>query len=475
MNSMRGRLALTLAMGLLTIFVLSGALLYAYLYTVLWKGFDNAVLEKAKAFALTTEFQDNNIIEFEFIESDLPEYRPHRKAEYFQVWRPDGTVVVRSPSLGNDNLPAPLPNASYPAFSNLQLPDGRKGRAVTLGFYPRPGNDLVPVGEPASGKLIVSLAMSRGIVDRTLGKIRKGLLITCLAFFAGTLPLILWSVRAGLRSLDVIGEQVRGVDAENLAFRFHPGDMPRELAPICERLNDLLERLNEAFNRERRFTANAAHELRTPIAELKTLAEVGLGEARRGALGMEEYFLDAVEVAKHLEHLTETLLAMARCEAGIQMLQWQWVEVSRVLQELWTPLLERMGTRTLKTSATLAGDVLVQTDAALFRALLTNLLENALAYTPDEGEIHLSLSRQDSTFFLTVANTSDYLNPDDVNHLFEPFWRKAATSREGGAHCGVGLSLVAAYAKVLGISLHAQLTPSSFLEITLSGSLEKNE
>ncbi len=473
MTSIRGRLLVNLSLVFLVLYALSGVLLYAYLNHVLWKGFDAALLEKAETFARTTEAHDNDVLEFEFLESDLPEYWPQRRAEYFQVWRTDGTVVARSPSLGSNNLPVPSLDAAYPAFSRLTLPDGRKGGAVTLDFHPRPGTEILTAKKAETERLYVVLAISSDIVDKTLAKIRTGLLITCLAFIAGSLPSVWWSIWDGLRALDLVGQQVQGVNADNLTFRFGAEGLPVELAPVCERLNDLLGRLDDAFKRERRFTANAAHELRTPIAELRTLAEVGLGEAQDSAPSMKEYFVDALGVAKQLEHLIETLLLMARCDAGMQVVDWQWTDIAAQLRESWEQLCAHPDGHAVAAAAIIPAHAMIQTDPTLFRALVANLLDNALAYTPGGGAIHLTLVLDSTKFRLTIANTSSELKAADVCHIFEPFWRKTNPQKQEETHCGMGLSLVATYAKLLGLVLHAGLVSPSTLEINVSGTLER--
>src|ERR1700683_4484395 len=139
------------------------------------------------------------------------------------------------------------------------------------------------------------------------------------------------AVRRGLRPLRQLGTEADGIDAGSLDHRFSREELPRELVPIAQQFNSLLERIDEAFVRERRFTSDAAHELRTPIAELRRLAEVALKWPDRSEA--ERNYRDVWEVAEHMESLVATLLAIARCRAGTAAVSLQPVDLTGVVKE----------------------------------------------------------------------------------------------------------------------------------------------
>jgi two-component system sensor histidine kinase QseC len=460
MNSIRIRLLWGVGVCLLFVFAVSGLFLYVYLHRELEASFDSALLERADIFAKTTEQHEDGSLEFEFLEADLFEYWPQVGTDYYQVWRSDGETVGRSPSLRGGDLPVALPLRVSPTFKDIDLPDGRKGKLVFLNFYPH-----TPRGR-AMNQYTMAIGTSRTELDKAQSRVLKGLFLTGLALVLGAFPAVWWSVKRALLSLDELGEMTNTVKADNLSFRFPVDESPHELLSISNRLNDLLERLEAAFNRERRFTADAAHELRTPIAELRTLAEVGLEEAGATAPNMKEYFEDAIDIARHLEFLVSTLLTLTRCEAGIQKTDFAETNLADVTRDVWTDYQSSAEAKNIAVKCDYDPESLFMTDEGLFRAMLANIFSNAVSYTSIGGEIRISIKRDHCDVILSVINSCFELSQEDIPHIFEPFWRKEQ-ERSNTQHCGVGLSMVAAYARLLGVTINACILSKGLFQIAL--------
>lgn len=251
--------------------------------------------------------------------------------------------------------------------------------------------------------------------------------------------------------------------------------MPRELEPVCGCLNGLLERLERAFARERRLTADAAHELRTPIAELRTLAEVGLAEAKTGCPEMTGYFEDALGVTRRLESLVTALLYLARCEAGAQKAEMRPVDIAELTRELWR-VLSPITHTSYEVQLDVPEQAFVTADPELLKTILSNLLSNALAYTPSGGKIQVSIHRTGNlgdtipmvspkfSWMVSIANTSHELLAADIEHVFEPFWQKHADRGDTG-HCGLGLALVAACARLMAIPIRTEIAANTLFVI----------
>ena len=232
--------------------------------------------------------------------------------------------------------------------------------------------------------------------------------------------------------------------------------MPAELRPIAERLNDLLARLDEAFQRERRVTADIAHELRTPIAELRALAEVGLKWPEEAA------FQDAFQIAQRMETLVTGLLALARHESGKQPVGREPVALANLVDKVWQPIAERARGRQLDVAIEVTGDW--QTDPILLRLIVGNLLANAVEYAPNRGKIRVV--GNDS--LLEISNSTDDLTREDLPHLFERFWRKDVSRTDAG-HSGLGLTLARAATAALGLELTAEMPEAGMLRLSLRG------
>lgn len=334
--------------------------------------------------------------------------------------------------------------------------------------YIRPGQRFISMTTPLmlEGRKLGSIntKLSLAYVDRQLNTIRSGLLLMGALVPAGALVLVLGAIQRGLRPLNRLGVEVTRIESSHLSHRFSLAGVPFELQPIIARLNELLERLEAAFQRERSFTANVAHELRTPIATLKTLAEVGLQEAAQGLRDApsRRFYQDTLATARQMEHLVESLLGLVRCEAGQQEVTIRPVELTSLIERAWEAFQAEARERQMDCQFSLIEKASVETDSTLLEAIVRNVLANAVAYTKTKGSIRCTLEHETRGFVLSLTNTCTALAEKDLNNLFEPFWRKDE-ARADSSHCGLGLSLVSAYAKLLDIAIRVELpTPELF-------------
>ena len=281
MYSIRRRLMLVLAVGFAALILGAAAYAEHRLRGHATGEFDSALLARARALVAVTD-QEDGVIEFDYKPELMPEFERKDDPDYFQLWLDDGTVRFRSRWLKKDDLPCRMSLAIEPFIHDVKLPDGRAGRVVELAFIPRdaaapvPPSTAIATIAPAPGErgLILVVALGRANLDGVLAQIRLGMIGVGGLIVALGVLLVWRALVVGFRPIEEIAAQVRALDAETLDSRVALRTTPRELAPIVQQLNALLERLAASFARERRFTGNVAHELRTPIAELRSLAEV---------------------------------------------------------------------------------------------------------------------------------------------------------------------------------------------------------
>lgn len=453
MSSLRNRLLLWLSISFIIMFLLAGLVLFAYVQRELALHFDAVLLERATILARTTEQEADGGLYFEFLEAELAQHYAEDSDEYYEVWTRQGVTVGRSPSLEERDLPVSLPLAQDPLFQSITLPDGRPGRLVALSFLPH--EEEVPVLDT----YIMALAIPRTELDAILARVLQGLFFAGLALLLSLFPGIWLNINRALESLDLLGRQTSAIKADDLSFRFPVADIPRELQPISLRLNDLLQRLQGAFERERRFTADAAHELRTPIAELKTLAEVGLAETDSEFEELQPYFEDALAIARHMESLVTLLLTLSRCQSGQQVLEKiQCTSLARILEEQWQRYAARAEARQLQTHLDWRVDFSMETDPGLLSAVFDNLFSNAVDYASGGGALWVETMYHQEGYQLRIANTVSALEESDLPRFFEPFWRKTQTF-SAEPHAGLGLALVDAYVRLLGLDMTLSLEP----------------
>lgn len=241
--------------------------------------------------------------------------------------------------------------------------------------------------------------------------------------------------------------------------------MPSELAPISNRLNELLARLQHAFEHEREFSSDLAHELRTPIAELRSLAELGLQwPESRG----DQANADALAIADQMENVVNQLLALRRSETRQLPLKRESVAIAPLIEAIWQPLAEKAKEKHCQVSRTIPDDMEVQSDPVVLRSVFTNLINNAVEYSPDGGTVRIEAGAAAGWFTVRVASTVQDLQAADLPKLFERFCRKDP-SRSNQKHSGLGLSLACSFARVIGCELNAGFEDQNTLLMTISG------
>ena len=242
---------------------------------------------------------------------------------------------------------------------------------------------------------------------------------------------------------------------------------------MSEAWNDLLARLERAVGRIHQFTADASHELRTPVALIRSTAELMLRRERTP----DEYrraLEDIEREAERMTGLTASLLELAREDAGGQAIPLRSIDLNAVVQqvvELSEPL---AGERGIEIRASLTtGPAMASANDAGIRRLLLILIDNALKYTPASGVVSVSTSEGGRGIVLAVEDSGSGIDPEALPHIFERFYRashfyKDSESRNGGG-AGLGLSIAQTIARAHGSTVEVRSSPGagSRFEITL--------
>jgi len=468
-GSIQRALIVRLLGALLAVLIGTSVGLFFLVRQVLERQFDDALVSKARLLSAFVKRDEEGRLEMELEEAQMPEFERARGAEYFAV-RDGGSMLFASPSLAGRALPAASDRSAGAVSSRDDvLPDGRRGRIVWLPFVPYSEEGGSPSRVAGAGTtsrpLIMQIARERESLDARLRDLSAAVGLMALVLLIAIPVVVARVIPRNLRPLDDLARRAATIDAQSLDLRFPAEGLPSELAAITARLNELLERLSASFQRERRFTADVAHELRTPIAELRALAEVALagpGEPNRETVVLQ----DARDIALQMERLVTSLLALSRFQSGHQPVKRELVEVAAAISRVWSPLEGIARQRRLRIDLGDGVTGQVAADPALFDSVLRNLLENATTYTPEGGRVAISTAREGDTTTITVANTSGDLDETDRPHLFEPFWRKDA-ARTDGFHSGLGLALVASMVRLMGGVVSAYLTPDGWVRFVV--------
>jgi two-component system sensor histidine kinase QseC len=490
MYSIRGRLTLLLLVGLGLLLLVLGGLLDMVVRAQLLGEFDRALLAKAKS--LMTLTKDYGVqVELDFADEMMPEFGTVTdRPEYFAIWLPSGVLLEKSHSLGAHDLPRRPTLIKEPQFRDLVLPNGLAGRLVEVAFVPQVEDDdmeqdrqsdaaaeaddeadeddmvgLDPTQYPDRAAVLL-VARDRQALDALLRTLRLALALVVGGLLAVMVGLVRVALRIGLRPLDDMRQQVANLDVHSLTVGVQVHTQTSELAPVVAQLNALLHRLDAAFVRERQFSSDVAHELRTPLAELRTLTEVGK-RWPDDTDAVTQYFGDAHAISLHMERIVVSLLTLARCDSGTQQIAWQPSNVCELVDASWSSVAHLAREKALTFQCRIPPTCCVISDQDMLRTMLSNLLSNAVTYSPPQRMIHCVATPDGEMVRLTIRNPTEDLTPDDVPHVFERFWRKDP-ARTTGDHSGLGLAIVQALAALLHIGVEAALDAERNFVITLS-------
>jgi two-component system sensor histidine kinase QseC len=380
---------------------------------------------------------------------------------YFQVWDEYLLFSDRSPSLAEMDLPRPDAFSTQPKIWNVTLSTGEETRAIARQFALNSG---LPGDALASSVVNIVVARNRTALTRSLNR-----LLAATVFAGGLMvPVSFLLVHIvlgwGLRPLRALTEHVASRSVDSLHERFPTAHLPGELVPVAERLNELMERMEAGIERERRLNADLAHELKTPVAELRAMAEVAMTWPDR-LTGREA--AEVLGVAKQMQWIIENMLLLARWDRDAERPPFARVLVDDMLNKCWPACSGRAGEKGLRVVRDLPPDLALETNPELLQVVLNNLLSNAVEYCPEGGDLRIQGLSMDGRFRLTVANTVRHLREEDIEHIFERFWRHN-TTRKGEGHAGLGLSVARSCAGVLGLRLSAELDePAGLVRFSL--------
>jgi signal transduction histidine kinase len=341
-----------------------------------------------------------------------------------------------------------------PQGQGQQAPATFLARCRSEQFSPHPNDRLL-----AKCSAYFQLQGARHQRDVTLSHLLQYSLITLGVVIA--LAAVLGWIAAGraLRPVHRITAAARAASEHNLSARVALRGPRDELQELAETFDEMLDRLQVAFEGQRRFIANASHELRTPLAVMGATVDVVLDNPASTPADLREMATDIRAAVDHAEHLIGALLILAHNERGLTV--HDEVDLATVAEDV----LDTAGLRDRRVHATLEPAV-ISGDPVLVERLVANLVDNAVRYNTAAGEIWVSTRTVAGKGHLTVANTGPPIRPADVDRIFEPFQRlNDRASQEG---FGLGLTIVASIAEVHGGIATARPRNDGGLSITVT-------
>jgi two-component system heavy metal sensor histidine kinase CusS len=243
--------------------------------------------------------------------------------------------------------------------------------------------------------------------------------------------------KRGLRPLGEMTQSLGRIGPTHLKERIIPANWPRELQPLAIAFDDMLERLDDSFTRLSQFSADLAHELRTPIANMIGEAQVALTRDRTIA-EYRETIESTVDECERLSRIVDNLLFVARADAAREPIARKRFDARAAVEKIAAFYQTIADDHHVTISC--SGEGQIYADPDLFERAVGNLLDNALRFTPKNGSIQIALCQRDDDFEVAVSDTGCGIAPEHLPRVFDRFYR--AESSRGSDGAGLGLALV---------------------------------
>jgi signal transduction histidine kinase len=452
--SIRARLTLWYVGLLAVVLVIFGASVYGLLSIRSRAEVDRSVTATADQILLAIRTENDPMAVLVSGRVRLPSRDVFSTADtYWQVVRTDGIIAARSANLGEQSLPLDSGTLEKSSQNESVLETVRVGNA-RLRLYSTP---LTIVGNYIGAVQVgMSLQGVESTLRRAAGLMAVGtLLAVLLAALVGS-----WLARAALKPVDQVTQTALLITrAEDLGRRLETPTQQDEVGRLSATFNEMLGRLDELFRTQQNLVADVSHELRTPL----TTIQGNLDLLRRGALedpAARDEAIRAIESdVNAMSRLVADLLLLAQADAGVK-LELRPVELDTLLLDVYRQAQTLSQGVRVKLGAEDQAQVMGDPDR--LRQLLLNLVDNALKYTPDGGEVTLSLQREAEWVRVSVLDTGIGIAPEDMPHIFERFYRSdKARTRGGRAGTGLGLAIARWIAEAHGGRIAVESQPGN--------------
>ena len=356
-----------------------------------------------------------------------------RLDKFVQIVDLDGGVIARSGTLGTARLPTP------PGLL-ASLRDGETVFGTVTDFGEEPVRMVSLPVSVGQRRYVVQVAMS---LDDAYAVLRAGRWLffsMSLVILAGIGLASALQARKALRPIDRMVMRARHIGEANLAERLpHPGTRD-EIGRLVETLNDMLGRLERSFEIQRRFTADASHELRSPLSRLRAELEVTL-RRRRTVTEYEETLRSCLSEVQRVQSLTEELLALARIDAREEPEMALPVAVSEIIAAAVSAVTPEAECRGVLVMAECQPDIFVNAAPVAAKVALANIIDNAVKFSPPGGDVKVAVTSGPAEAIITVADAGPGVSPEDVPRLFQRFYRGKASRAADVPGVGLGLAI----------------------------------
>ncbi len=396
------------------------------------------------------------------------ETAPFRLAKYYaRIVGPSGNIVIET-----DRMDEVAPVSIFPKPAGLsEIPARATKRKASNGHNLLLMTALAKVGGANGGVRVLQLALDISHEDELTFDYRKQLILVLLAGILLSAGIGVFIARKGLNPIEKITRTIQHISAHQLHRRLGQSDWPLELNDLAGAFDGMLDRLEDSFNRLSQYSADLAHELRTPINNLIGETEVALSRERMPG-EYREVLESSLEEYSRLSHVIESLLFLARAESPETHVDKKKFDPRKEIKdviEFYEAMAEERGVRlSYVEPPPPALAPVVNADPTLFRHALSNLVSNALRYTNGGGKVDIGVSRaSDGNICVWVSDNGIGIEPEHVARIFDRFYRVDSSRSENKSGSGLGLAIVKSIMQLHHGSVSVDSTPGKGTKVTL--------
>ena len=357
-----------------------------------------------------------------------------RLDKFIQVVALDGPPVARSVNLGNAQLPAPAPLLA-------RIRSGEEVFETFKDFGDEPVRVLSVPLELGGKAYAIQVAGSLDDAHAAIRSARRLFLVMSVAILGAVALTGAMLARAVLLPIDRIVGRARVIGAAGLAERLpHPGGQD-EMARLVETLNEMLARIERVFEAQRRFTADASHELRSPLSRLRAELEVTLRRPRDRP-EYEKALRSCLHEVEWLSGLTNELLTLARLDAGESRTpKPESVRLIPILEQAVSRLAPEASRREIAVLVDATADPVIQIAPSAAALVVGNVLDNAVKFSPPGGQVRIHVSPDNGAALVAISDSGPGIPANELPHLFERFYRGSGARRTDVPGVGLGLAI----------------------------------
>lgn len=367
----------------------------------------------------------------------------------------DGTGgVIESPGMSGN-----IPQSVFPSPTKIEQ-DPRAGVVATSlkGQPLRAMSAMARLGNDPNKLRVIQVALDTQLTRELLAGYRRTLLLVLGCGLIGCSITGYFIGRGGLNPLRQIADTIQRIRSSNLDERIETARLPGELLTLATSFNTMLERLQESFDRLKRFSADIAHELRTPVNNMRIESEVALGKARSLA-EYQETLCSCLEECGRLSRIIDGMLFIARSENPRTQVNREIIDVGAELERVREFYEAPAAEAGVDLTVSCDSNTFATLDRILFQRAVGNLLANAIRYTPRHGSIKMIARRENGELEVDVVDTGTGIAEEDVPRIFDRFYRADRARTSGTANAGLGLAIVKSIVTMHGGTISVDSAP----------------